>query len=245
MFELIVYVLMAIAVGVTAVTIASSRRAGTSLPLWPCFALAAFVLIEARVFVDTPSLTNALQAVPNEQTTRYISDRASGLWIGGGVTMLGLACAGVFFAGLARRARAAAKDSIAPGLILIGGAGTIAAVGTGAALSLILADAASSDRAPTTVAAVYTIVDSLGYTGFTAMGFVTGGVAVASFREHSFSRAVGWVSAFATGLFVVCTFLPFLSWAPALLWLFFAGIALLREEARRAPRLAEAGSAAA
>lgn len=68
---------------------------------------------------------------------------------------------------------------------------------------------------------------------------------MASFREHSFSRAVGWMSAIGTGLFVVCTFLPFLSWAPALLWLFFAGIALVRDEARRAPRLAATGSAAA
>jgi hypothetical protein len=171
--------------------------------LWPCFALAAFVLIEARVFVDTPSLRNALQAVPNEQTTRYVSDRASDLFIGGGVTILGLAYAGVFFAGLARRARAAAEDSIAPGLIVIGGAATVAA-GTGAALFSILADAASSDRAPTTVAAVYTIFDSLAYIGFTAMGLVTAGVAVASFREHAFSRAVGWLSAIGTGLFVVC-----------------------------------------
>jgi hypothetical protein len=171
--------------------------------LWPCFALAAFVLIEARVFVDTPSLRNALQAVPNEQTTRYVSDRASDLFIGGGVTILGLACAGVFFAGLARRARAAAEDSIAPGLIVIGGAATVAA-GTGAALFSILADAASSDRAPTTVAAVCTIFDSLAYIGFTAMGLVTAGVAVASFREHAFSRAVGWLSAIGTGIFVVC-----------------------------------------
>ena len=37
----------------------------------------------------------------------------------------------------------------------------------------IPADAASSDRAPTTVAAVYTIFDSLAYIGFTAMGLVT------------------------------------------------------------------------
>ena len=98
---------------------------------------------------------------------------------------------------------AAAEDSIAPGLIVIGGAATVAA-GTGAALFSILADAASSDRAPTTVAAVYTIFDSLAYIGFTAMGLVTAGVAVASFREHAFSRAVGWLSAIGTGLFVVC-----------------------------------------
>ncbi|HEX9351715.1 MAG TPA: hypothetical protein VF877_10635 [Gaiellaceae bacterium] len=67
-----------------------------------------------------------------------------------------------------------------------------------------LADAASSDRAPTTVAAVYTIFDSLAYIGFTAMGLVTAGVAVASFREHAFSRAVGWLSAIGTGLVVCC-----------------------------------------
>jgi hypothetical protein len=244
MFNVVVYVLMAIAAAVTSFAIASSRRAGTSFPLWPCFALAAFVLIEARVFVDTPSLTNALQAVPNEQTTRYINDRTSDLFIGGGLTILGLACAGVFFASLARRARGA-EDSIAPGLIMLGGAVTVAAVGTGAALFSILADAASSDRAPTTIAAVYTIFDSLAYIGFTAMGLVTAGVAVASFREHLFSRAVGWVSAIATGLFVLCTFLPFLSWAPALLWLFFAGIALVREEVRQAPGLGATRSAPA
>jgi hypothetical protein len=68
----------------------------------------------------------------------------------------------------------------------------------------ILADAASSDRAPTTMAAVYTIFDSLAYIGFTAMRLVTAGVAVASFREHAFSRAVGRVGAIGTGLFVVC-----------------------------------------
>jgi hypothetical protein len=128
---------------------------------------------------------------------------------------------------------------------MLGGAVTVAAVGTGAALFSILADAASSDRAPTTIAAVYTIFDSLAYIGFTAMGLVTAGVAVASFREHLFSRAVGWVSAIATGLFVLCTFLPFLSWAPALLWLFFAGIALVREEVRQAPGLGATRSAPA
>ena len=52
------------------------------------------------------------------------------------------------------------------------------------------------------MAAVYTIFDSLAYIGFTAMGLVTAGVAVASFREHAFSRAVGWLSAIGTGLFV-------------------------------------------
>ncbi len=40
----------------------------------------------------------------------------------------------------------------------------------------------------------------------------------------------------------VTAFLPFLSWAPALLWLFFVGIVLVREEGRRAMHLAEAVS---
>jgi predicted RND superfamily exporter protein len=64
------------------------------------------------------------------------------------------------------------------------------------------------------------------------MGLVTAGVMVASFREHTFSRTVSWTSAVATGLFVICTFLPFLSWARALLWLLVAGIALVWREGR-------------
>ena len=236
MFEIIVLALMVLALGVAGLTLVSARRAEVSPAAWPFFALAAFVLIEARVFVDTPSLSDALQSTPNDETVRYIDERVSDLVIGGGVTTLGIACAGVFFAGLAQRARAAAQDSVAPWLIAIGGAATVAIVGTGAGLFSILADAASSDRAPTTVAAVYTIFDSLGYIGFTAVGLVSAGVAVAAFREHAFSGAVGWVSAVATGLFALCTFLPFLSWAPALLWLLVVGIALVREEGRGTPR---------
>lgn len=240
MFEFIVLALIVVAVGVSILGLVSSRRAGVSLPLWPYFALAAFVLIEARSFVDTPSLEDALQDVPNEQTVSYISDRVPDLVIGGTVTMLGLACAGVFFAGLAGQARTTAEDSIAPTLIVIGGAVTIAVTGTGAAFAFILADAASSDRAPTTVATVYTIFDSLGYIGLTAMGLVTAGVAVASFRRQSFSRTVGWVSAITTGLFVTCTAFPFVSWAPALLWLLFIGVALVRPMPGSQPPLAPA-----
>ena len=231
MYEVIVGVLIALAIVIAAWAFASARRAGASIVLWPFFGLAAFVLIEARAFVDTPSLSDELQANPTVETVSYIDDRVADLFIGGGLTALGIACAGVFFAGLAFRARATVHDSIAPWLIAIGGAATVAIVGTGAGLFLILADAASSDRAPTTVASIYTIFDSLGYIGFTGVGLVTAGVAVASFREKTFSHAVGWVSAVATGIFVLCTFLPFLSWAPALLWFLVVGIALVREEA--------------
>ncbi len=233
MFEVIVGALIAFVVAIAVLTLVSARRAGASVTLWPYFGLAAFVLIEARAFVDTPSLADGLQATPSDQTVAYIDDRVSDLVIGGGVTTLGIACGAVFFAGLALRAHEGARDSIAPWLIAIGGAATVAMVGTGAGLFSILADAASSDRAPTTVAAVYTIFDSLGYIGFTAVGLVTAGVAVGALREHSFSRTVGWVSVVATGIFGLCTFLPFLSWAPALLWLLIVGIALVREDARR------------
>jgi hypothetical protein len=233
-FNVTFLALMLLAGGVAVWTFVSARRAGSSLSLWPFFALAAFVLIESRLFVDTPSLSDSLQASPNDETSRYIEDRATDLVIGGGVTMLGIACAGVFFAGLALRVRASSVDSIVSWMIAIGGAATVAVVGTGAGMFSILADAASSDRAPTTVAAVYTINDSLLYIGYTAMGLVTAGVAVAAFREGSFSRAVGWVSAVVTGLFVLCAFLPFLSWAPALFWLLVVGIALVREEGRKA-----------
>jgi hypothetical protein len=243
-FNLIFLALMALAVGVAARTFVSTRRASSSPSLWPYFALAAFILIESRLFVDTPSLSDALQASPSDETSRYIDDRAADLIVGGGVTMLGIACAGVFFAGLARHVQATSDGSILSWLIAIGGAATVAVVGTGAGFFSILADAASSDRAPTTVAAVYTINDSLLYIGWTAMGLVTAGVAIAAFREQSFTRAIGWVSAVVTGLFVICSFLPFLSWAPALFWLLVVGIALVREEGRRAREVALPGDAA-
>jgi hypothetical protein len=233
MFAVVVSALMVLAIGVAAVTFVAARRAGASVAAWPFFALAAFVLIESRLLVDTPSLTDALQANPSDETRSYISDRVSGLVIGAGVTMLGIACAAVFFAGLARRAWEVAASSIAAWLIAIGGAVTVAVVGTGAGMFSILGDAAGSDRAPTTVAAVYTIFDSLAYIGFTAVGLVTAGVALAALREHVFSRFVGWVSAVASGLFLLCAFLPFVSWAPALLWLLVVGIALVREEGRK------------
>lgn len=230
---------MALALGVALRSFFSIRRAGASPSLWPFFALAAFVLIESRLFVDTPSLSDSLQATPSEETTSYIKDRAPDLVIGGGVTMLGLACAGVFFAGLAQRVRTTSEDSLLSWMIAIGGAATVAVVGTGAGMFSILADAASSERAPTTVAAVYTINDSLLYIGYTAMGLVTAAVAIAAFRARSFTRTVGWVSAVVTGLFVICAFLPFLSWAPALFWLLVVGIALVREEGRNASEVAK------
>lgn len=238
MFAVAVSALILVAFAVAAATLVTARRARVSVAAWPFFGLAAFALIESRLLVDTPSLADALQANPSDATSSYISDRMSGLVIGAGVTMLGIACAAVFFAGLARQAWHVADSSIAPWLIAIGGAATVAVVGTGAGMFSILADAASSHRAPTTVAAVYTVFDSLAYIGFTSVGLVTAGVAVAAFREQAFSRFVGWASAIASGLFLLCAFLPFVSWAPALLWLLVVGVALVIHERPNARTLA-------
>jgi hypothetical protein len=73
------------------------------------------------------------------------------------------------------------------------------------------------------------------------LGLVTaGGVAIASFHDGVFPRSLGWVSAVATGLFTVLTFLPFLSWVPAMLWLLVAGVGLLAHERRHGAAAAPA-----
>jgi hypothetical protein len=56
-----------------------------------------------------------------------------------------------------------------------------------------------------------------------------------------FPRWLGWISAIATALFALLTFLPFLSWAPALLWLLVAGIGLLVHERRRGTSVSVSG----
>lgn len=57
-------------------------------------------------------------------------------------------------------------------------------------------------------------------------------------RGRAFSRFVGWASAIATGLFILCAFAPFVSWAPALLWLLVVGITLVNHERHKARPLA-------
>lgn len=200
---------------------------------WPASAIVAFVLIQARIFVDTPNLSKELQASPSSDTVQYIDERVPDLFIGYGLTSLGLAFVAFFVAGLVQAVRSTAPDSFAAQIVSIGGGATVAATFVGYSFSLILAGAAQEDRAPTTVASMYTIADSLGYIGWIPLGLVTAGVAVASLRGDVFPRWLGWVSAIATALFVVLTFAPFLSWAPALLWLLVAGIGLLVHERRR------------
>lgn len=200
---------------------------------WPLSAVVAVVLIGARGLVDTPNLTEDLQATPSPDSVSYIDERVVDLFIGYGLTVLGLALVAVFIAGLVHSVSSRAPQSFAAALIAIGGGATVAATFVGYSFALVLAGAAEEDRAPSTVVAVYTIADSLGYIGWVVLGLVTAGVAIASFHDAVFPRWLGWVSAVFTGLFTLLAFAPFLSWAPALLWLLVAGVGLLVHELRR------------
>ena len=157
--------------------------------------------------------------------------------------MLGLAFVAVFVAGLVHSVTRTAPQAFAAQLISIGGGATVAATFIGYSFNLILAGAAEEDRAPTTVASIYTIADSLGYMGWVVLGLVTAGVSLASFHHGVFPRWLGWVSAVVTGLFTLMAFAPFLAWAPALLWLLVAGIGLLVHQRRRDAAAAAAASA--
>ena len=201
---------------------------------WSLSAVVAVVLIEARSLVDTPNLTEDLQATPSADTVSYIDERVVDLFIGYGLTVLGLAFVAVFVAGLVHSVSSRAPQSFAAALIAIGGGATVATTFVGYSFSLVLAGAAEENRAPSTVVAMYTIADSLGYIGWVVLGLVTAGVAIASLHDAVFPRWLGWVSAVFTGLFTLLTFAPFLSWAPALLWLLVAGVGLLVHERRRA-----------
>ena len=136
----------------------------------------------------------------------------------------------VFVAGLARTIGARAPGSLAARLITIGGAVTVATTYVGYSFALVLAGSADEDRAPSTVAAMYTIADSLGYIGFVPLGLVTAGVALASLADRASPRWLGWISLVAAAVFAALRFLAFLAWAPTLLWLLVAGAGLLVHE---------------
>ena len=63
-------------------------------------------------------------------------------------------------------------------------------------------------------------------------GLVTG-AAFFALREAPAPAWIRWFSLVITLLFLVCAFLPFLSWAPALLWLLVVGVGLLFVPATR------------
>lgn len=183
------------------------------------------------MFVTTPSLSTSDQAHPDAALVETVHDALPGVFIGSGVSLLGLAAMVVFVVAFADWIRHHSSSEVAPVTMLVGAAVTAAAVMVGFGIYLTMGTA-SSVAAPTSVAAVYVIADSLAYMGWTAFGLVTG-AAFFALREVPVPMWIRWFSLLVTGLFLVCAFLPFLSWAPALLWLLVVGVGLLFVPATR------------
>ena len=181
--------------------------------------------MESRLFVTTPSLSTSAQAHPDATLVKTVHDALPGVYIGSGVSLLGLAAMVVFVVAFVDWIRQHSSSRVAPMTMLVGAAVSAAGVMVGFGVYLTMG-AASSVAAPTSVAAVYVIADSLGYMGWTAFGLVTG-AAFFALREVPAPAWIRWFSLLITVLFLVCAFLPFLSWAPALLWLLVVGVALL------------------
>ncbi len=198
---------------------------------WPGLAVLSVALIESRVFVATPSLSQEMQKNPDDAVVERVHDDLVGMVVGTGVTFLGLAAMVVFVAALAVWIHRSGGAVVAPVVMVAGAAVTAAAVMVGFSVEIILA-AATQESSPSTVAAEYIISDSLGYMGWTAFGLVTGAVFAA--RRTSGSPAwIGWFSLAITVIYVLFAFAPFLSWAPGLLWLLVVGVGLLLTPATR------------
>lgn len=199
--------------------------------VWPALGPVGVLLVESRGFVTTPSLSKAQQHAPDAATVDYVHDNVAGLLIGMGVSFLGMACIVVFVAGLANHVWSKTSQRVAVLVMLVGVAATAGAVLVGYGMMVVLA-AASDESSPDTVAAVYIVVDSLGYVAWTAMGLVSGAAAVVYWTGTFGSRWIGWFSAVITVIFVVTAFLPFFSWAPAMLWVFVVGLGLTLTRAK-------------
>ena len=198
---------------------------------WPALAPLSVLLMESRLFVTTPSLSTSAQAHPDAALVKTVNDALPGIYIGSGVSLLGLAAMVVFVVAFVDWIRRHSSLGVAPVTMLVGAAVAAAGVMVGFGIYLTMG-AASEDAAPTSVAAVYVIADSLAYMGWTAFGLVTG-AAFFALREVPAPVWIRWFSLFVTALFLVCAFLPFLSWAPALLWLLVVGVGLLFVPATR------------
>ncbi len=196
--------------------------------LWPVWGIAAVLLVMSRVFVTTPSLTSEQQATVPGALVDTIAGKQLDLYLGNGLSWLGIACLVVFVAGLYRRlSTSEPAGSLIPVVVLSGGTATAGGLLLAYGFLALLAGVAGEDLAPTTVAAIYTIGDSLAYMAWTSMGIVTAGVAIAGIRHRSLPRWLGYVSGIFTLLFVALSFFPFLSWFPALIWLLVTSIGLL------------------
>ena len=189
-------------------------------------------LIEARAFVETPSLTKDQQRDPDTEVVTYVNNLLGDILIGSGVTFLGLGAMVVFVVTFAGWLADRSVSNVATTTMLVGAAIAAAGVMVGFGVDVTLA-AASEESSPATVAAVYIVADSLGYIGWTAFGLVTGGVFVAGRSAAELPRWIVWFSLAITVVFVGCAFAPFLSWVPALLWLLVIGPGLLLAPAIR------------
>ena len=198
---------------------------------WPAAAPLSVLLIESRLLVTTPSLSTNAQAHPDAALVKTVNDALPGIYIGSGVSLLGLASMVVFVVALVDWIRHYSSSGVATVTMLVGAAVAAAGVMVGFGVYLTMG-AASAEAAPTSVAAVYVIADSLAYMGWTAFGLVTG-AAFFALREVPAPAWMRWFSLVVTVLFLVCAFLPFLSWAPALLWLLVVGVGLLFVPATR------------
>ena len=187
--------------------------------------------MESRLFVTTPSLSTSSQAHPDAALVTTVHEALTGIYIGSGVSLLGVASMVVFVVAFVAWIRRYSSSGVAPVTMLVGAAVAAAGVMVGFGIYLIMG-AASAEAAPTSVAAVYVIADSLAYMGWTAFGLVTG-AAFFALREVPAPAWIRWFSLVVTVLFLVCAFLPFLSWVPALLWLLVVGVGLLFVPATR------------
>jgi hypothetical protein len=198
---------------------------------WPLWGIAAVLLLMSRLLYPTPSLSPQDQTVVTGKLVDILVDKTTNLYFATGVSWLGIACLVVFLAGLYRRLKASEPaDGLIPTVVLGGGLMTTAGLFVGYGFAALAGGSAYEQRAATTVAALYAIMDSFAYLMWTGLGVVTAGVAVASIRRGSLPRWLGWMSAIFTLIFVGLAFLPFISWFPALVWLLVVSIGLLVSE---------------
>ena len=194
---------------------------------WPLWGIAAVALIESRIFVTTPEITaSQLRTLPATITEQFAQHQRD-LLIGGGVSLLGVLCLLVFITCLARHvAERLPAGSPLPWLVLVGGAVTGGAAVLGYSVFAQAAQAASQDLTAPTLAAFQVATDGLAYEAYTALALVTGAVAVAGLRAGAVPRWLAVFSAVVTAVLLACSFFPFVSWFPALLWTLVTGIGL-------------------
>jgi hypothetical protein len=204
---------------------------------WPLWGIGAVLLLTSRLLYPSPSLSTQDQTAVTGKLVDILAEKTASFYFGTGVSWLGVACLVVFLAGLYRRLKASEPaDGLVPTVVLGGGLMTAAGLFVGYGFPALAGGNAYEQRAATTVAALYAIMDSFAYLMWTGLGLVTAGVAVAGIRRGSLPRWLGWMSVIFTLIFVGLAFLPFLSWFPALVWLLAASIGLLVSERHTASR---------